>query len=68
MNITPITSRKPVDGLSPELLPPQLVGRDEHLQCGACGFSGQPKHYVFTDGPLCFEPVCNCPLPATLTA
>ena len=54
--------------VSPELIPAELIAKPTHLQCGGCGFSGIVTHYVFVDGPQCFDPVCNCPLAAVFTA
>lgn len=63
-----ISERNEVSGLSPELIPAPLVARPTWLQCGACGFNGEVTHYVYTDKPWCFDAVCDCPVPATLSA
>ena len=68
MNVVSIATKRPVYGLSPALIPAVAIGLDEHLQCGACGFQGAPTHYIFSDGPDWYEPVCDCPLPAVLNA
>lgn len=68
MNVVSIEARRKVEGLSPELIPAELVSKPTHLQCGSCGFSGEVGYYVSTDEPWCFEPVCDCPLPAVLKA
>lgn len=68
MNIMNIQTARPVQGLEPKLYPCELVMGKTWLQCGKCGFNGVPKHCIFTEAPWCFEPVCDCPLPATLTA
>ena len=68
MNVVSMEARRKVEGLSPELILAELVAKPTHLQCGSCGFSGEVVHYVFTDEPWCFEPVCDCPLPAVLKA
>lgn len=57
-----------VQGLWPQPIAAELVERPTHLVCGNCGFDDEVTHYIFTDAPWCFEPVCNCPIPATLTA
>lgn len=67
-NVVPLKTPGKVVGLSPQLIPAELVARPTHLQCGSCGFNGTVEMYVQTDGPECFEPVCNCPLEAVLTA
>lgn len=61
-------ARKPVVGLAPPLISAPCVGAPMHLQCGACGFNGIVEFFVYSDEPGDFEPLCNCPLPATLTA
>lgn len=67
--VTHITKHKKVEGLRPYLYPAdQIEPGGCHLQCGGCGFSGQPEFYVETGAPWCFDPVCNCPLKGELTA
>lgn len=62
-------ARKPVDGLSPAPIPAACVSSPVHLQCGACGFNGTVMYFVMSDDPFeAFEPLCDCPRPATLTA
>lgn len=67
-NVTSLLAYRKVAGLSPELLPAELIAHPTYLQCGKCGFSGEVTHYVFTDEEWCFDPVCDCPIAATLTA
>lgn len=66
-NVIHIDKSKEVEGLFPALILAELVAKPTHLQCGGCGFNGMVTHYVFTDAPWCFDPVCNCPIAATLT-
>ena len=69
MPIINIERARPVQGLYPELIPAYWVdGGKSWLQCGGCGFNGEPTHYIFVYDERCYAPVCNCPLPATLTA
>lgn len=64
--------RNPLDGLEPRLYPANLIAPRTGLQCGKCGFNGVVEFYI--DNPdehshaEPFEPVCNCPIQATLTA
>lgn len=57
-----------VDGLTPVLIPAELVIPPTYLQCGSCGFNGVVLYVFHVDTPECFEAWCNCPLPACLTA
>lgn len=58
----------PVFGLvAPELIPAALV-EPSWLVCGACGYNGEAQFYIYTDKPWIYDPVCNCPIPATLNA
>lgn len=58
-----------MDDLEPVPIPADWVTPSGvHLQCGACGYNGLVTHYIFTNAPWCFEPMCNCPIPTTLTA
>lgn len=54
--------------VTPVLLPAAEIAPETWLVCGGCGFNGTVKAYVFVEKPWCFDPVCNCPLPAVLTA
>lgn len=69
MSVLFLNKSKPVQGLSPVLLAANLVTTgSEHLLCGACGYNKLVTHYIWTDEPWGFEPVCYCPLAATLEA
>lgn len=69
MSVTSIFKNKPVEGLSPQLESVELLGPgDTYAVRGKCGFNGLATHCIFNDKAWCFEPVCNCPLHAILTA
>lgn len=66
--IIDIRTQAPVMGLHPQQIPAELIARPTHLQCGKCGFSDTVEFYVPTDETECYQPVCNCPIEATLEA
>ena len=56
---------RPDKDLWPELRPTYEFW-EVHLVCGKCGYDGIPQWWYY-DGDE-FQPLCDCPLEATLTA
>lgn len=55
--------------VSPQLIPVDFIAPGGILlTCGGCGFHGEVKYVVHVPGPICFDTVCKCPLPAVFTA
>jgi hypothetical protein len=55
-----------VEDLSPQPIPAPCVGPPFAFTCEGCGYDGYAASFFIYDG--LFVPICNCPLPATLTA
>lgn len=56
-----------MNDLEPRPMPADLWIPPTHLTCGGCGFHGMVEDIYLDEGGEP-EPVCNCPIPATLTA
>lgn len=56
---------EPFVGLHPHPIPADLFP-PTHLTCGGCGYHG-PVRFWYDNG-VDFEPMCNCPVAATLEA
>lgn len=65
MNTQPLS---PAD-VTPVLYPAEFIEPGGcWIVCGSCGCNKRAEFYVETEAPWCFEPICDCPLPAVFTA